>query len=90
MGGRVVEGTGLENRQGFIAPRGFESHPIRQLICVKAFARVQTISSNRPSDRCYRHTMVGVPCSAAITHEDMAKSVGLALLARVPTVLNAR
>ena len=29
MGGRVVEGTGLENRQGFIALRGFESHPIR-------------------------------------------------------------
>jgi hypothetical protein len=31
MGGRAVEGTGLENRQG-ATPRGFESHPIRQLI----------------------------------------------------------
>ena len=31
MGGRVVEGTGLENRQGLIASRGFESHPIRHL-----------------------------------------------------------
>jgi hypothetical protein len=29
MGGRAVEGTGLENRQG-ATPRGFESHPIRQ------------------------------------------------------------
>ena len=28
MGGRAVEGTGLENRQGS-SPRGFESHPIR-------------------------------------------------------------
>jgi hypothetical protein len=28
MGGRAVEGTGLENRQG-ATPRGFESHPIR-------------------------------------------------------------
>jgi hypothetical protein len=30
MGGRAVEGTGLENRQG-ATPRGFESHPIRQI-----------------------------------------------------------
>ena len=30
MGGRVVEGTGLENRQTFKASRGFESLPIRQ------------------------------------------------------------
>ena len=29
-GGRAVECTGLENRQGFIALRGFESHPLRQ------------------------------------------------------------
>ena len=29
MGGRAVEGTGLENRQA-ATPRGFESHPIRQ------------------------------------------------------------
>ncbi len=29
MGGRVVDGSGLENRQG-ATPRGFESHPIRQ------------------------------------------------------------
>ncbi len=28
MGGRVVEGTGLENRQAEML-RGFESHPIR-------------------------------------------------------------
>ena len=28
MGGRAVEGSGLENRQG-ATPRGFESHPIR-------------------------------------------------------------
>tara|TARA_Y100000814_G_C12301776_1_gene391981 strand:+ start:900 stop:1073 length:174 start_codon:yes stop_codon:yes gene_type:complete len=28
MGTQVVEGTGLENRQG-ATPRGFESHPIR-------------------------------------------------------------
>ena len=25
----MVEGTGLENRQGLIALRGFESHPLR-------------------------------------------------------------
>ena len=31
-GGRVVECTGLENRQGFIALRGFESLPFRQLL----------------------------------------------------------
>ncbi len=31
-GGRVVEGTGLENRQGLIAPRGFESHPFRHIL----------------------------------------------------------
>ena len=30
MGGRAVEGSGLENRQG-ATPRGFESHPIRQI-----------------------------------------------------------
>jgi hypothetical protein len=30
-GGRVVDGSGLENRQG-ASPRGFESHPLRQLI----------------------------------------------------------
>jgi hypothetical protein len=29
-GGRVVDGSGLENRQG-ASPRGFESHPLRQL-----------------------------------------------------------
>jgi hypothetical protein len=28
-GGRVVDGSGLENRQG-ARPRGFESHPLRQ------------------------------------------------------------
>ena len=40
MGGRVVEGTGLENRQGFIALRGFESHPIRHpLSLVFGFAK---------------------------------------------------
>src|SRR4029077_2359082 len=31
-GGRVVDGSGLENRQG-ASPRGFESHPLRQLNC---------------------------------------------------------
>src|ERR1043166_6617884 len=30
-GGRVVDGSGLENRQGE-SPRGFESHPLRQPI----------------------------------------------------------
>src|SRR4051812_16304685 len=29
-GGRVVDGSGLENRQG-ASPRGFESHPLRCL-----------------------------------------------------------
>jgi hypothetical protein len=29
-GGRVVDGSGLENRQG-ASLRGFESHPLRQL-----------------------------------------------------------
>ncbi len=29
-GGRAVECTGLENQQGLIALRGFESHPLRQ------------------------------------------------------------
>ncbi len=29
-GGRVVECTGLENQQGFVALRGFKSHPLRQ------------------------------------------------------------
>ncbi len=29
-GGRVVECTGLENQQRFVAFRGFESHPLRQ------------------------------------------------------------
>jgi hypothetical protein len=28
-GGRVVDGSGLENRQG-ASPRGFESHPLRR------------------------------------------------------------
>ena len=28
-GGRAVECTGLENRQGLVALRGFESHPLR-------------------------------------------------------------
>ncbi len=31
-GGRVVECTGLENQQGFVALRGFESHPLRQYL----------------------------------------------------------
>ena len=30
-GGRAVECTGLENQQGLIALRGFESHPLRQI-----------------------------------------------------------
>src|SRR5438874_7005082 len=30
-GGRAVDGSGLENRQG-ASPRGFESHPLRQSI----------------------------------------------------------
>jgi hypothetical protein len=30
-GGRAVDGSGLENRQGE-SPRGFESHPLRQPI----------------------------------------------------------
>lgn len=30
-GGRVVDGSGLENRQGE-SPRGFESHPLRHSI----------------------------------------------------------
>ena len=34
-GGRVVDGSGLENRQG-ASPRGFESHPLRQLNCGSA------------------------------------------------------
>ena len=29
-GGRAVECTGLENQQGLVALRGFESHPLRQ------------------------------------------------------------
>ena len=29
-GGRVVEGTSLENWHRFVAYRGFESHPLRQ------------------------------------------------------------
>src|SRR5450759_2941417 len=29
-GGRAVDGSGLENRQG-ASPRGFESHPLRQV-----------------------------------------------------------
>ena len=36
-GGRVVDGSGLENRQG-ASPRGFESHPLRQLNCGLAIA----------------------------------------------------
>ena len=40
-GDRAVECTGLENRRGFIAHRGFESHPLRQYsmqaIDIKAF-----------------------------------------------------
>ncbi len=43
MGGRAVEGTGLENRQGLIAPRGFESHPIRHI----AFAVLRHTDPNR-------------------------------------------
>ncbi len=31
-GDRVVECNGLENRRGFIALRGFESHPLRHFI----------------------------------------------------------
>ena len=31
-GGRVVDGSGLENRQG-ASPRGFESHPLRHSNC---------------------------------------------------------
>ena len=30
-GGRAVECTGLENQQGLVALRGFESHPLRQI-----------------------------------------------------------
>ncbi len=30
-GGRAVECTGLENQQGLVALRGFESHPLRHL-----------------------------------------------------------
>jgi hypothetical protein len=32
-GGRVVDGSGLENRQGE-SPRGFESHPLRSLLVI--------------------------------------------------------
>jgi hypothetical protein len=38
--GRVVEGTGLENRQGVTLPRGFESHSFRQNHCSPAFAEL--------------------------------------------------
>jgi hypothetical protein len=38
--GRVVEGTGLENRQGVTLPRGFESHSFRQNLCSLAFAEL--------------------------------------------------
>ena len=47
-GGRAVECTGLENQQGLIALRGFESHPLRQItnppsggffICQKGWVR---------------------------------------------------
>ena len=30
-GGRAVECTGLENRQGLVALRGFKSHPLRHI-----------------------------------------------------------
>ena len=46
MGGRAVEGTGLENRQGFTAPRGFESHPIRHPT-PPAFAKPATAGVGR-------------------------------------------
>ena len=37
-GGRAVECTGLENRQGLVALRGFESHPLRHTIAKKMTA----------------------------------------------------
>ena len=30
-GGRAAECTGLENQQGFVALRGFKSHPLRHI-----------------------------------------------------------
>ena len=30
-GGRAAECTGLENRRGFVAHRGFKSHPLRHI-----------------------------------------------------------
>jgi hypothetical protein len=34
-GGRAAECTGLENRQGLIALRGFKSHPLHQIYLKK-------------------------------------------------------
>ena len=41
MGGRAVEGTGLENQQAFHASRGFESHPIRHILVARGRAHLQ-------------------------------------------------
>ena len=47
-GGRAVECTGLENQQGFIALRGFESHPLRHKLKMGLAAPVLFIGEWKP------------------------------------------
>ena len=47
-GGRAVECTGLENRQGLIALRGFESHPLRHYTATLAKKYLSIDSSAYP------------------------------------------
>jgi hypothetical protein len=56
MGGRAVEGSGLENRQPARA-RGFESHPIRHFLTNRA-----DIVENILLWSNHIHSRVGYPC----------------------------
>jgi hypothetical protein len=64
MGGRAVEGTGLENRQG-ATPRGFESHPIRHTMAGAS----ATISASRRHPNRNRRAPPGSLGSTHLTRQ---------------------
>jgi hypothetical protein len=69
-GGRVVDGSGLENRQG-ASPRGFESHPLR--CSSRAESQFPSPESQKPRlDRCICSCELG-PCQESL--EELKRSL---------------
>jgi hypothetical protein len=70
-GGRVVDGSGLENRQG-ASPRGFESHPLR---CPRKGDRREVISDRLNRQIQLRNVDSGLKASEQrATHKSRPES----------------